>query len=299
MKKICLLVVLFFMFIPLFASITFKSRVSFDTEEMIKKAFTEAIGNRKDIDITIDKINLTDSDISFLINYKEKSIEFSSPISLFQSELNNLFYYEEELYWGGEQLDYIYSSSFSSVSLIKAKKGDIYSLRNNEGKKEALFVVSSLYDDATVLRALYQKDPKVGMGLKKENNFSFSLNAFSNIKFSDYGAIFNIYYSTFTFPFVPYFSVIYRSVGEAKVIPVLGLKSEFVFSTVWADVPFIRNMKLSGEVGLGLSLSKKTQLLGTYSVTLSATLSPNIDIAAGLLNIDGTKYILLSLGGRI
>jgi len=69
MKKICLLVVLFFMFIPLFASITFKSRVSFDTEEMIKKAFTEAIGNRKDIDITIDKINLTDSDISFLINY--------------------------------------------------------------------------------------------------------------------------------------------------------------------------------------------------------------------------------------
>ena len=287
------------MFIPLFASITFKSRVSFDTEEMIKKAFTEAIGNRKDIDITIDKINLTDSDISFLINYKEKSIEFSSPISLFQSELNNLFYYEEELYWGGEQLDYIYSSSFSSVSLIKAKKGDIYSLRNNEGKKEALFVVSSLYDDATVLRALYQKDPKVGMGLKKENNFSFSLNAFSNIKFSDYGAMFNIYYSTFTFPFVPYFSVIYRSVGEAKVIPVLGLKSEFVFSTVWADFPFIRNMKLSGEVGLGLSLSKKTQLLGTYSVTLSATLSPNIDIAAGLLNIDGTKYILLSLGGRI
>lgn len=299
MKKICLLIVLFSIVIPLFASITFKSRVSFDTEEMIKKAFNEAIGNRKDIDITIDKINLTDSDISFLINYGEKSIEFSSPTSLFQSEVNNLFYYEEELYLGGEQLDYIYSSSFSSVSLLKAKKGDIYSLRNNEGKKEALFVVSSLYDDATVLRALYQKNPKVGMRLKKENNFSFSLNAFSNIKFSDYGAMFNIYYSTFTFPFVPYFSVIYRSVGEAKIIPALGLKSEFVFSTVWSDVPFIRNMKLSGEVGLGLSLSKKTQLLGTYSVTLSAALSPNIDIAAGLLNVDGTKYILLSLGGRI
>lgn len=298
MKNIIIILLCFFSILPLFASVTFSDFSFDDNRFLIEDALEKAIGNRKDIDIKVSNILQNDDDISFNLTYGGKIVEFSSQVENMEEELNNLFFYEEELYEEGERLDYIYQKTFSSISLKNAKRGSLYSLVGSDKKAEALFYVHSIHDGAVLLRPVYLKEPKVGMSLKKESNIFYSFRLFSNLKFNDYGILLAANSAIFSYPLISSLGVVINP-SSSNYLPYISFKGEFFLSSINPNLAFIRNIRVGGEFGLAFSFKNSFRLLGIYSLFLTTSLSESISIEIGLLNLDDMKSLMVGLGVRL
>ncbi len=286
---------------PLSASLTIPEDVSPELGERLEKAVEKAVGDRNSLDITITDLSESDGIISMKVSWNEKSVNITVGEEYLEDELESLFYYEDALFEEGGRLDYIYRSSFSSVTLTGAKLGQNYRVIGESGKTEALLTVSSVYDNAVVFTPVFLSSPLPGMKIEREGDFSLRLGAFSNLSFTSFGASLSAYYSSLVYPVIPLLEVSVMKAGRTTAArALLGIRSDFHLSSVWSDIPVVKNFSLGGEAALGVAVNgKKAALSTSFSFDVTYNFSRIFSVSAGLKNYDGTNYLSLSLGGRL
>ncbi len=286
---------------PLSATLTLPEDISSELGERLGKAVEKAVGDRNSLDITITDVSESDGVVNATFGWNEKSVDITVPVEYLEDELESLFYYEDALFEEGERLDYIYFSSFSSVTLLNAKRGQNYRVIGESGKTEALLRVSSVYDNAVVFTPVYLSSPLPGMKIERASDFSLKAGAFSDLSFSSPGAFISAYYSSLVYPVIPLLEVSAVKAGKTMTArALLGLRCDFHLSSVWSDIPVVKNLSLGGEASLGVALNgRKTALSTSFSFDLTYAFSRIFSVSGGLKNYDGTNYISLSLGGRL
>ncbi len=286
---------------PLSATLTLPEDISSELGERLGKAVEKAVGDRNSLDITITDVSESDGVVNATFGWNEKSVDITVPVEYLEDELESLFYYEDALFEEGERLDYIYFSSFSSVTLLNAKRGQNYRVIGESGKTEALLRVSSVYDNAVVFTPVYLSSPLPGMKIERVSDFSLKAGAFSDLSFSSPGAFISAYYSSLVYPVIPLLEVSAVKAGKTMTArALLGLRCDFHLSSVWSDIPVVKNLSLGGEASLGVALNgRKTALSTSFSFDLTYAFSRIFSVSGGLKNYDGTNYISLSIGGRL
>lgn len=299
MKKILSLIVVFFSILPLFSSVVFSEDVPEDVRSQLEAAIEAAVGDRNETEVSVEKYEIDDGVVSLTLSFSGKSIAVKAPEDDIESEIKALFYYEESLMEEGARLDYIYKESFSSISLEGAKRGQNYALLGESGKTEALFVANGVYEEAVTLRPYYLSSPLPGMRIERINGFSLSMRAFSNTKFSSYGTSLTLYYSTFTYPLVPFIEAAVIYDGSFGCVVSAGLSSSFSLSSVWPDTPVVRNLSVEGQAALGWRSGAKPAISSEALFALRWTFSRVFSVSLGVVNYSGTNYILLGCGGKL
>ena len=286
---------------PLSASLTITDDVSPELGERLERAVEKAVGDRNSLDISITDITESDGTLSFEVSWNDRSVNITVGEEYLEDELESLFYYEDALFEEGERLDYIYRSSFSSVTLTGARLGQNYRVTGESGKTEALLTVSSVYDNAVVFTPVFLSSPLPGMKIERAGDFSLKLGAFSNFSFTSFGASLSAYYSSLVYPVIPLLEVSVMNAGRTvSARALLGIRCDFHLSSVWSDIPVVKNLSLGGEALLGFAVKgKKAALSTSFSFDVTYTFSRIFSVSAGLKNYDGTNCISLSLGGRL
>lgn len=284
---------------PLFSSIVFSSDVPDDVRKRLETTIDDAIGGRREIEVTVEDYATEDDVLSFTLSYCGKSVAVTVPSEYLSQEINSIFFYDEALFEEEPRLDYIYRESFSSVTLPLAKRGEQYALVASSGKTEALFTVDCVYEDAVTLKPFFLSSPLPGMKLERISDFFLSLRALSSFRFDSFGASLSLYWSTLCYPVTPFVNaaVIWR--GGPAMHLCLGLSASFSFASVWPEVTFVRNLRAEGEFAFGLMYDGKWGISSEYAATLTWTVSRFFSLSAGVVNYAGTNFISLSLGGKL
>lgn len=299
MKKILSLLVVFISILPLFSSVVFSEDVPEDVRSQLEAAIVTAVGDRSETEVSVEKYEIDDGVVSITLSFSEKSIIIKAPEGDIESEIRALFYYEESLMEEGARLDYIYKESFSSISLENAKRGQNYALIGESGKTEALFTASGVYEEAVTLRPYWLSSPLPGMRLERINGFSLSMRAFSNTKFTSWGASLSLYYSTFTYPLVPFIEAAVIYDGSFGCVVSGGFSSSFSLASVWPETPVVRNLSVEGQAALGWRFGSSPALSSEALVALKWAFSRVFSLSLGVVNYSGTNYILLGCGGKL
>lgn len=299
MKKIISLAVLLIAFMPLFSSVVFSDDVPENVREELVSEIEKAVGDRREIEVKVENYALEDDVISLSLSFSDKSILVKAPIDDIEGEIKALFYYEESLMEEGARLDYIYKESFSSITIDGARVGQNYALEGADGKTEALFTVSGVYDDAVTLRPYYLSFPLPGMKLERINDFSLSLRVFSNPVFTSYGTSLSLYYSTCLYPLVPFVETAVIYDGSISCVLSAGLSASFTFSSVWPDIPIVKNLSVEGQFALGGRFGGNNGLSSEALAALKWTEGRVFSFSLGVMNLNGTNYILLGCGGKL
>ncbi len=285
--------------IPLFSSVVFSSDIPDDVRNRLEKAIAEALGDRKETEVTVEGYSSADDVLSFTLSYSGKIVNVVTPPGYLEDEIKAVFYYDETLFSEGERLDYIYRSSFSSVTLPGAKRGQNYALRGESGKTEALFTVDRVYEDAVTLKPYFLSSPLPGMKLERINDFSLSLRALSSFTFRSFGSSLSLYYSTFCYPVTPFVSIAVIRDGKMAYHIDAGLSASFSLSSVWPAVPVVKNLSVEGEFGLGAEYSGSFGLSSEYGLTINWTFSRVFSVAVGITGYSGNNYLSLTVGGKL
>ncbi len=299
MKKILSLLVVFISILPLFSSVVFSEDVPEDVRSQLEAAIVAAVGDRSETEVSVDKYEIDEGVVSITLSFSEKSIILKAPEGDIESEITALFYYEESLMEEGARLDYIYKESFSSISLENAKRGQNYALLGKSGKTEALFTAGGVYEEAVTLRPYWLSSPLPGMRLERINGFSLSMRAFSNTKFTSYGTSLSLYYSTFTYPLVPFIEAAVIYDGSFGCVVSGGFSSSFSLASVWPDIPIVRNLSVEGQAALGWRFGSSPALSSEALVALKWAFSRVFSLSLGVVNYSGTNYVLLGCGGKL
>lgn len=284
---------------PLFSAVIFSDDVPEDVREELTSQIEKAVGDRSEIGVTVENYLLEDSILSLTLSFSGKSIPVKAPLDEINGELKALFYYEESLMEEGARLDYIYKESFSSITLEGASKGQNYALKGKSGRTEALFTVSGVYDEAVTLRPYYLSSPLPGMKLERINDFSLSLRVFSNSAFTSYGTSLSLYYSTFLYPLVPFVETAVIYDGSISCVLSAGLSASFSLASVWPDILIVKNLSVEGQFALGGRFGGKSGLSSEALAALKWTEGRVFSFSLGVMNLNGTNYILLGWGGKL
>lgn len=299
MKKILSLAVVFIAIMPLFSSVIFSESVPEDVRSELEEAIVTAVGDRRETEVLVEKYGIEEGVVSLTLSFSEKSVTLKAPEPDLESEIKALFYYEESLMEDGARLDYIYKESFSSITLADAKMGQNYALIGESGKTEALFTAGGVYEEAVTLRPYYLSSPLPGMRLERINGLSLSMRAFSNTKFTSYGTSLSLYYSTFTYPLVPFIEAAVIYDGSFCYIVSAGLSASFYLASVWPETPVVRNLSVEGQAALGWRIGVKPAFSSEALCALRWTFSRVFSISIGVVNYSGTNYFLLGCGGKL
>lgn len=301
MKRIKVLLLVCFTLLPLFSSVTISGEISSSLNESLLSYVEKAVGNRKELDVVIENVNEEEDSLSFTVSYDGKIREINTKREYLKEDIASLFYYEESLFEEGERLDYIYNNSFSSVTALKARRGSNWAVIGSSGKTEALLRASEVYDEAIVMRPYFLSNPLPGMKIKRINDFSLSLKAFSTLTFLRYGASLSLSYSSICYPLIPFMQVAaVRSVsGVFSYYALLGVSASFSLSSLWPDIPVIKNLSIKGEVALGALYSTSLSYSAEWGIDCSYTFSRIFSLSLGLVNYSGVNYYSLTLGAKL
>ncbi len=301
MKRITALLLICFMVLPLFSSVTIEGEVSADLSEKLTSCTEKALGDRRELDVVISDVREDDDAISFTVSYDGKSKEIETEREYLEKDIKSLFYYEESLFEDDARLDYIYNNSFSSITVGKAGRGTNWAVIGTSGKTEALLRTTEVYDGVIVMRPYFLSSPLPGMRMKRINDFSLSLKAFSTLTLKRFGASLSLSLSSVCYPLIPFIqaAVLRDAYGVFSYYALLGISASFNLSSVWPDIPLIRNISFSGEVAFGGVYSTSLTYGAEWAFDCTYTFSRIFSISLGLVNYSGVNYYSLSLGGKL
>ena len=301
MKRITALLLICFMVLPLFSSVVIEGEVSEDLREKLTLCVEKALGDRKELETVISNVREEDRALSFTVSYDGKSKEIETEREYLDEDMKSLFYYEESLFEDGERVDYIYNNSFSSVTAGKARKGTNWAVIGTSGKTEALLRTTEVYDGVIVMRPYFLSSPLPGMRVKKINDFSLSLKAFSTLTLKNYGASLSLSVTSVSYPIIPFIqvAVLRNASGVFSYYALLGINASFYLSSVWPDIPLIRNLSLSAEASLGGIYSTSFSWGAEWAFDCTYTFSRIFSLSLGLVNYSGENYFSLTLGGKL
>ncbi len=299
-KKLIAFISIFILSFSLFATVSFSSDVSDDLRARIEKYTREAVGDREELDIVYSDITEVDNTVSLTVSFCDKSVRIETLYENLDKEIDSLFFYEENLFEEGPVLDYIYKDSFSSISLVGARRGQNYRIAGTSGKTEGLLRVENVYDGAVAFRPYYLSSPLPGMRLERINDFSLSLKLFSNLSFTSYGGSLSFDCSSLIYPLIPFarFALV-RYSGLNFYYALLGLRAEFNLASVWSDIPVIRNFTFSGEFSLGAEYRYKLSYAAQYGLDCTYMFNRVFSLSVGFVNYGRVNYLSLSFGGKL
>ncbi len=301
MKRITALLLICFMVLPLFSSLSIEGDMSDDLREKLTSCTEKALGDRRELDVLISDVREDDDAISFTVSYDGKSKEIETNREYLEKDIKSLFYYEESLFEEGARLDYIYNNSFSSVTAGKARRGTNWAVIGTSGKTEALLRTTEVYDGVIVMRPYFLSNPLPGMRVKRINDFSLSLKAFSTLTLKRYGASLSLSLSSVCYPIIPFIqgAVLRNAYGVFSYYGLVGISASFNLSSVWPDIPVIRNISFSGEAAFGGVYSTSLTYGAEWAFDCTYTFSRIFSLSLGLVNYSGVNYYSLTLGGKL
>lgn len=302
MKRSLLLLLITIIIFPLFGKITIDESVPEDYRKTIEDALIESTNGRRDVDVLFDSFSLEDDLVSFSISVGNEKYETTVPLSYMEQEIRNMAFYSQPLFSESEmKLDYVSSLSYSTISSPSLKRGNVVFALEETGRKRGVFVASSKHKDAFELDALYLSSPFPGMKIEKgkgiETSVSYSISPYT-LGMSLEGGV--SFYTPF-YPFLPYVGLGF-DVERREIVSFLAMggRTMFNFSSLWGDVPVLRNMSLDGRVEVLFRIKNKVELGGRWSMTgvirplswLSLSLGYTYDLYLG-------NMVSLSLGALI
>lgn len=301
MKRITAFLLISFILLPLFSSVTIEGEISSDLKDRLVSYVEKAIGDRREIDVVISEVVKGEDELTFTVSYNDVTKEIKTREEYLEEDILSLFYYEESLFEEGERLDYIYKNSFSSVTATKARKGSNWVVIGSSGKSEALLRTTEVYEDVIVMRPYFLSSPLPGMKIKRINDSSLSLKAFSTLTFLRYGASLSLSYSSICYPFIPFIQVaaVRNTSGVFSYYALIGVSASFALSSVWPDIPVIRNLSFKGEAALGALYSTSLSYGAEWGFECTYTFTRVLSLSLGLVNYSGVNYFSLALGGKL
>ena len=268
MKRSLLLLLILIVILPLFGKVTISESVPEDYRNTIENALIDSTKGRRDVDVLFDSFSLEDGIVSFSISVENERHETIVPLSYMEKEIRNMLFYSQPLFSESEmKLDYVSSLSYSTISSPSLKRGDVVFAEEEKGNKRGVFVVSDKHSDALKLDALYISSPFPGMKIEKgkgiETTLFYSVSPSSRSMSLEGGVSFY----TPIYPLLPHVALGF-DIENGGLVPLLAMggRTMFNLSSLWGDVPFLRNMALDGKVEVIFRIKNKMEISGRWSV---------------------------------
>lgn len=268
MKRYLLLLIISIIILPLFGKITIDHSIPNEYRSVIEKAIESSIEGRRDVNVVFDSFSLENDLVSFSLSVDDECYNTTVPIKYLEKEIKNILFYSQPLFSPSDnKLDYISDLSFSTISSPFLKRGDLVFVKDEKNNNRGVFVAFYKHKDAVDLDALYLSSPFPGMKIEKargiEAGVSYSVSPFTYNMSIESGVSFY----TPLYPLLPYCSV-GSDIERGKSIFFLGVggRTMFNLSSLWGDVPILKNMSIDGKVELILRIKEKVEIKSRWNI---------------------------------
>ena len=268
MKKYLLLFLVSILVLPLFGKITIGESVPLEYRNIVEEALVENTKGRRDADIVLDSFVFSDDLVSFSLSIGESTYNTTVPSSYLEEEIGNMLYYSPYLYSTSEmRLDYISDLSYSTAA-SSLNRGDVLFLEEEEGKDRGVFVSSSKHDDAFELDALYLSSPFPGMKMEKGKGVETTLSQSLSLEKRGMSTEAGVSFYTPLYPLLPYVGMGFDCVGgTVSGFLSLGGRTAFYLSSLWDDVPIVKNISIDGKVEMLIKYRGKVEMGGRWNIS--------------------------------
>ena len=268
MKKYLLLFLVSILVLPLFGKITIGESVPLEYRNIVEEALVENTKGRRDADIVLDSFVFSDDLVSFSLSIGESTYNTTVPSSYLDEEIGNMLYYSPYLYSTSEmRLDYISDLSYST-SASSLNRGNVLFLEEEGGKDRGVFVSSSKHDDAFELDALYLSSPFPGMKMEKGKGVETTLSQSLSLEKRGMSTEAGVSFYTPLYPLLPYVGLGFDYVGgTVSGFLSLGGRTAFYLSSLWDDVPIVKNISIDGRVEMLIKYRGKVEMGGRWNIS--------------------------------
>ncbi len=184
-RKLILVFFLISLALPLFASLSFFPEISESDKTLLTRFFEDAVAGRKDVGMEITSFVKEDGymRLSFSIEGERREISASDYDEL-EEFIANALSLESLLYLDGSTLFYVSDNIIASED--EYRTGSYVEAYDRDGRKRALLEVTDNEGGINLYSAVYKKDLKAGLLLKKGPLFSLNVRALSDIYFNNF-----------------------------------------------------------------------------------------------------------------
>ena len=255
---------------------------------------------RREMDIFLGDFSEEDGMATFTLKVGEKEKKAYLPLGMMAEEVGNMLLYERELYSEAPVLDYIYANEFSTISQESFSKGDYLIALDENGKKRGSFVVSQENPEALELEAINLSSPLPGIALRKKKGIEVSIAASLLLPFSISVLEAKVAFFTSVYPLIPVISAGINM--DNGISPYFGVGGKLLFplSSLWSDLPVIRNIAVEGEVDLMVSPGREGSLGGRWSIGARYSFHPSLFLSLSYGQGSGSlTRVALAFGGVI
>ena len=202
-KRSAILIMMFFISFSAFSSVDFSSSISDSERAFLTPLFDEAVGGRKDAEISVSSLERNDDFIrlTFSIEGEERVISASNEAEL-GTFLVNALSLEKHLYMDEPNIFYLTDDIVASRT--EYSKGEIIESYDESGKVRGLLEVTDSMDGINIYSPIYENDLRAGLSLRKGPTFSLSARAFSPLSRIAFGFAVDLAY----LPLFPYFNLL-------------------------------------------------------------------------------------------
>jgi len=201
---------------------------------------------------------------------------------------------------GGERLDYVFLKSYSSVSAQNAHMGDIYKLKNLDGKTIASLRVNRVKDGVATFFPYHSKAIYPSLELKKGCDLFIRLTASSALKLNPFKPEFHaeMKKTSWLYPFNPAIEASYHSSGDFSfglgvwyTLPLSSMNPTSIsivrngeaFASAYVTALFSSGeASLGGRWSLGYLYHMGTHLSIGFEVGYDQSLSTSLGISLGV-----------------
>lgn len=268
MRKPLLLFLMTLLILPLFGKITIDESVPDEYRGIINSALMEVTEGRREVDIIFDSFTLEEELATFSISVDGERSETTLPVQYIEDEIRNILFYSHALFSKSEsKLDYVSNLSFSTISSPNLKKGNLVFAEDEKGKKRGVFVASLFHGEVWELDAMYLLSVFPGMKLEKGKGMDVDVTYSISPKTLFMSTEAGVSFYTPLYPLLPYVSLgmdIERGISYGYMG--LGGRTMFNLSSLWGQIPFVKNMAIDGRVQLLLKVKDKVEFGGRWSV---------------------------------
>ena len=292
--------------------VSFEGDFPIGLDSIIEAALLANTDGRGDISFSVSNYSENSDaspygkEISFDVTYAGKVhpivlLDRNGLESAINQAIEDLLYYEDQLFRNGLAIDFIYKNSYSISSAEELKLGSTLNAIDTNGKVRGVFEVSSKYDEYDVLIPTYSDRLLPGIALESAGAYRYAFSASSSFDFSSFALWAEIGSTEFIYPMIPkLLAGINFSSSNIYAFAGLGVESYLFLNTVFPNVDntFIQEGRVGANAFILLGADGSFRVDSLYSVFYEHRVLANLMWRVGYSNLPGSlSGLSLSIGG--